>query len=85
MSTKSHKLIEYTVLLLGVVVFAFLFWTYRAHNTERIIIIGATAIFYSLWGIFHHLLEKRLTLEIALEYILISFFTFLLVLIALSV
>jgi len=39
MSTKSHKLIEYTVLLLGVVVFAFVFWTYRAHNTERIMII----------------------------------------------
>jgi len=55
MSTKSHKLVEYAVLLLGVVVFAALFWTYRAHNAERIISIGATAIFYSLWGIFHHL------------------------------
>lgn len=85
MNQKSYKLIEYTVLLLGVVVFAVFFWTYKAHNTERMVITGAAAIFYSLWGILHHLLEKRLTLEIALEYILISFFTFLLVLIALSV
>lgn len=85
MNQKSYKLIEYTVLLLGVVVFAVFFWTHRAHNIERIVITGAAAVFYSVWGMLHHFFEKRLTLEIALEYILISFFTFLLVLIALSV
>jgi len=85
MSQKSHKLIEYSILLTGVVVFAALFWVYRAHFNERLVITASAAIFYSLWGVLHHLWEKRLTLEIALEYILISFFTFLLVLIALSV
>lgn len=85
MSQKSHKLIEYTMLLFGVVVFAYLFWTYRHSSVEKLIITAGAAIFYTLWGMIHHFLERRLTLGIALEYILIAFFTFLLVLIDLSV
>ncbi len=85
MSKNSFKLIEYSILLTGVVVFAFCFWFYHSSNTARLVITGSASIFYILWGVIHHALEKRLTLEIALEYVLIGFLTFLLVLIALSV
>lgn len=85
MSKKSYKLIEYTMLLFGVVVFAILFWNNRHYHGQQLIVTAAAAVFYVLWGIVHHWMEKRLNLEIVLEYFLIGFFTFLLVLIALSV
>ena len=85
MSKNSYKLIEYSILLTGVIIFAFCFWFYRSSNNARLIVTGLASFFYITWGIVHHALEKRLTPEIALEYILIGFLTFLLVLIALSV
>jgi hypothetical protein len=85
MKIKTHKFIEYTILFLGVVLFAFFFWRLGKNTFPRILITALAAIFYSLWGIIHHLLEHRLTVEIALEYILISFFVFLLVLTALNI
>jgi len=85
MNEKSHKLIEYSVLIFGVVIFALFFLFYKGGFSGRLLITASAGVFYTLWGVIHHWLEKRLTLEIALEYILISFFTFLLVLISLSV
>ena len=85
MKTKGHKIIEYTVLLLGVVVFSVLFYFFRYDRSMELILIAIAALFYAVWGLVHHAYEKRLNLEIALEYILISFFIFLLVLSALSV
>lgn len=85
MKITSPKLLEYSVLLIGVLVFAFLFFYVGNDATLRIVITALAAVFYSLWGIVHHMLEGRFNLEIALEYILISFFVFLLVLTALSI
>lgn len=85
MKLKTYKLIEYAILFFGVISFAFTFWYVGNNNIFRILLTAGAAVFYSLWGIIHHLIEHRLSLEIALEYILISFFVFLLVLTALNI
>ena len=82
---KKYKIIEYTVLLVGIAVYAFLFlYLYRDSNSMRLLITALAVLFYIMWGVVHHYLEKRLTIEIAFEYILIGVLTFLLVLVSLS-
>ncbi len=82
---KDYKLIEYAILFVGVVAYAYLFWVFRHNNSARLLLTAEAVLFYILWGVIHHFLEKRLTVEIAFEYILIGFLTFLLVLVSLSV
>lgn len=82
---KKYKLFEYTVLFLGIAVYAFLFlFLYKDNSSIKLLITALAVLFYVMWGVVHHYLEKRLTIEIAFEYILIGFLTFLLVLVALS-
>jgi len=82
---KKYKVIEYTVLFAGAAVYAFLFlYLYRHSNSLRLLVTALAVLFYVAWGVVHHYLEKRLTMEIAFEYILIGFMTFLLVLVSLS-
>ncbi len=85
MRFKSYKLVEYTVILLGITTFVALFFYVGNDKQLRIIITALAAVFYVLWGIIHHILEGRFDFQIALEYILIGFFVFLLVLTALSI
>ena len=85
MSLRGHKIIEYTVLVIGILVFILLLWVYRGSRPLEILTTGLGALFYFLWGIVHHKLEDRLTLSIATEYLLISLFVFLLVLTVLGV
>lgn len=85
MNFKGYKIIEFTVLLLGATLFFVLFWVFRHDRITMIKLAGVAAVFYSMWGIFHHLVEDRLSLDIVLEYILISIFVFMLVFTALSV
>ncbi|MFC1756092.1 hypothetical protein ACFLZK_01750 [Patescibacteria group bacterium] len=82
---KDYKVIEYTILLAGVAAFGFMFWLFRYNNSARLLLTSLSVLFYVLWGVVHHFIEKRLTLEIAVEYVLIGFLTFLLVLVSLSV
>ena len=82
---NKYKIIEYTVLFVGILVYAFLFlFFFKDSNSARLLITALAVLFYVTWGVIHHFLEKRLTLEIAFEYILIGFLTFLLVLVSLS-
>ena len=85
LKNKNYKLIEYSVLLTGVVSFGTLFWLFSGNNSARLLLTALAVLFYVLWGVIHHFLERRLTLEIAIEYVLIGFLTFLLVLVSLSV
>jgi len=85
LKNKNYKLIEYSVLLTGVVSFGILFWLFSGNNSARLLLTALAVLFYVLWGVIHHFLERRLTLEIAIEYVLIGFLTFLLVLVSLSV
>lgn len=85
MNFRGYKIIEYTILILGIVVFGVLFFQFRFDRSAELILMAMAAIFYAFWGMVHHMIEERLTVEIALEYILIGFFVFLLVLTALSV
>lgn len=82
---RNFKIIEYSVLLLGIIAFAILFVIFRFDRAKLIMLFAGAAIFYPIWGALHHLYEKRLSVEIALEYVLMAFFIFLLALTALSV
>jgi len=85
LKNKSYKLIEYAVLLVGVATFGVLFWLFSDNNSARLLLTALAVLLYVMWGVIHHFIEKRLTLEIAIEYVLIAFLTFLLVLVSLSV
>ncbi len=82
---KNYKILEYSVLFFGLIAFVSLFVYYRFDKSAEIKIMAMAAGFYALWGMLHHLLEDRLTLDIAIEYLLIGFFVFLLVFTSLSV
>lgn len=82
---SNVKLIEYSVLVFGIFLFFLVLMVFHTNTNLIIIMCGLAAVGYSVWGVVHHALEYRLTMEVALEYILISFFVFLLVLTALTV
>ncbi len=85
MNYKGYKIIEHTVLVLGIIVIGILFYQFRFDKSALIVLMAIAAIFYSFWGMVHHLIEERLTVDVALEYILIGLFVFILVLTAISV
>lgn len=84
MNIKSHKYIEYIVLVFSLLTYFSIFFIFRHNNQLRILITGVYAISYTIWGVVHHWLEKRLSVAVFLEYFLISLLVFVLVLSALS-
>ncbi len=85
MRLTSYKIFEYTFLVFGALTFVSLYWVFRSDYHSKVLITALGALFYVIWGIFHHQMEKRLNLQIALEYILMAVFVFLLVFTALSI
>jgi hypothetical protein len=69
----SRHALAYFILVLGIVIFVFLFlgaWPNRW--IQRMIIIGMT-VFYFLWGILTHFKTKTITKEVAYEYGSVAF------------
>jgi len=67
-STNWHFL----VLLIGLGILSILLFVFRADLFVQRMIIVLIALFYFLWGIFHHILEKDLHVKIVLEYLSIA-------------
>ncbi|HSX39228.1 MAG TPA: hypothetical protein VLI92_01420 [Candidatus Saccharimonadales bacterium] len=84
MSDNEKHLTHYLILLLGLVVFIYLFVLFKYETRWQLVIAAFASGFYALWGIIHHAVEKRLDKWIALEYLLIAGFVFLVVYTALS-
>jgi len=74
----EKHLIEYSILGTILLLFIGFFWYFRFDKTALLIVSGAGALLYSIWGIIHHAVQERLTRLIALEYILFGFLVFLL-------
>ena len=69
---------HYLVLVLGLGAFIALLVVFSYSTPISIVISFLGSLFYVLWGIIHHALEKRLYKEIVLEYVLIGLSMFLL-------
>jgi len=75
--TDTH-LLEYSVLLIFMVLLVLLFYYFRYDHVVLIFLSGIASISYILWGIIHHALEGRLTKFVAMEYIAFGLLVFLL-------
>lgn len=68
---KRH-LFSYLLLLTTAVFFLILLNLYRGNRSIQFVIVTLFVLFYILWGIVHHAVEKTLHLKIVIEYILIG-------------
>lgn len=80
---EDHHVSHYLVLLLILGLYMFFMYYFKHDSIMQIVTAGVGSIFYMLWGIFHHHVEGRLTNLVALEYILVSSFVFLMMLVVL--
>ncbi|MBI2620867.1 hypothetical protein HYW61_01415 [candidate division WWE3 bacterium] len=69
---------HYLILVLGLAVAGFFFVFFKYNILGQVVVSGLGSLYYSIWGVVHHTLEGRLTRLIALEYVLIGTFVFLL-------
>ncbi len=65
---KFHYLILLIILGLG----TFFILTFRFNPTAKLLSLILTALFYFIWGIWHHRQADHLRLEVVLEYFLVS-------------
>ena len=63
---------QYIILVVGLWIGFYFFFHFSFDKSLQIMIGILLAIFYSVWGIFHHVWEKDLTVKVVLEYLLVS-------------
>ena len=81
---KDYR-VEYFLLFVGVSVLVVLMYIYRFNKDALILLSGLGSIFYIFWGIIHHWIRGKLTKNIAYEYFLFGFLSFLLFFTVLSI
>lgn len=67
---------EYLFLLTGGVFFLFLLSLFQGSRVSQFFVLTFFVLFYLIWGVVHHLIEKTLHFKIVLEYILIGAIAF---------
>jgi len=70
--TKPKKLTLIHLLLPFLIGFAALSFIFRQNSNFQLIIILGALLFYIVFSLIHHYLDKTLTLETIIEYILIA-------------
>jgi hypothetical protein len=78
MKRNEKELIEYTVLIVGLLAFFILLILFRFDRPVLNLIALLGSIFYFLWGIFHHAVDSRLSKALVVEYLFISAMVYLL-------
>jgi hypothetical protein len=63
---------HYSVLLIGLIVFGFLFLHFRSNVVLGQLIAVIGGLYYFFWGIVHHIFDKDLHVKIVLEYLVIA-------------
>jgi len=63
---------QYIILIIGLWIGFYFFFHFSFDKTLQIMVGILLAIFYSVWGIFHHIWEKDLTFKVVVEYVLVS-------------
>jgi len=64
---------DYLLLITGGVFFLFLANYFKGERYMEFIFVAFFALFYIIWGIYHHIMEETLHLKTVVEYILIAF------------
>ncbi|KKR34337.1 MAG: hypothetical protein UT63_C0003G0053 [Candidatus Gottesmanbacteria bacterium GW2011_GWC2_39_8] len=70
--SKSHHLIAYLILIFILLSGLFFFLNFQGVPRMQIEVAVITSVFYALWGIVHHLIDRDLHPKIVVEYILIG-------------
>ena len=70
---------HYLLLTTLAVFFLTLLVVFKGNKAAEYVIFSIFTIIYVCWGIFHHSMEKTLSLKIVIEYILFGAFALLLV------
>lgn len=74
--TNDKHLVEYLILIAGLLVAFVVFYLFR-HDPRLQLFTGfCGSLFYALWGIIHHAVEGRLNKSIFAEYIIVGIFIF---------
>jgi len=71
LNIKEH-VIHYLILVLILAAALALFFIFRFHPVHQFIIVAGASLSYMVWGIMHHALEDRVTVEVMAEYFLIG-------------
>jgi len=69
---KNH-LFDYLLLITAGIFFLILLNIFRGQRVTEFIILVAFALFYIIWGVYHHIANETLHLKTVVEYILIAF------------
>jgi len=69
----QKSLLDYLLLFTSGVFFLLFLKTFQGERFLSFVTILTFTFFYIIWGIYHHIDNKALTLKIMLEYILIGF------------
>ena len=85
MFTRLYKHSAYYASLIVILTLGFLLAYKSSNRSFQIGAVVATAFFYVLWGIMHHLINHDLNVKIVIEYILIGVFGLTIIFFLLSV
>lgn len=77
---QDDHITHYMVLFVGLFVFVSLFVLFRYNGLLQFGVGVLGCVFYVAWGVLHHVLERRLTKLVLLEYVLFAFLVALLLL-----
>ncbi|MBI3366241.1 hypothetical protein HY041_01260 [Candidatus Roizmanbacteria bacterium] len=69
----KKNLLDYLVLLTAGVFFIISINLFRGERIFEFIVLLGFASFYTIWGLYHHIIEDTLHLKTVVEYILIAF------------
>lgn len=80
---EDNHIKHYLLLVVGILIIAVLFVFFKYNLEVQTLLAFIGSLYYILWGIIHHIIEKRITKLIALEYVLVGVFVFVLIFTAL--
>jgi hypothetical protein len=82
---KYQSLINISVLSVILIIGVISFMKFTGNQSAQLLIGIMIAIFYAIWGILHHWLDKSLHRKVVIEYLLISAIAIMVLLVVLKV
>lgn len=70
----THHIFHYFILLTIIIGGLGAFFSFRAYPVIQLLVGITTAIFYVIWGIVHHFVDRDLSVKIVIEYLIVAIF-----------
>lgn len=70
----THHIFHYLILFLIIFSGMAAFFSFRNYPVVQLLIGVVTALFYVIWGIVHHFVDKDLSVKIVIEYLAVAIF-----------